>query len=121
MSASSGETESVISSIADESEVQVIDEPNLIRLNLKLGTVNYVVLEDAEGKHVFFNRNFAPILNITLEPSSNLMIVKHANLAYRYMQKKYEDAFLLDKSNKPIISTMKKEYSDIEKACKGQT
>ena len=64
----SGETESVLSSIADESEAQVIDEPNRIRVNLKLGTVNDVVLEDAVGKYVIFNRNFVSILNITLEP-----------------------------------------------------
>ena len=105
MSISSGETESIISSIADESEeAQIIDEPNLIRVNLKLGTVNDVVLEDAVGKFVIFNRNFVSTLNITLEPSSNLMTVKEANLACRRMQKKYEDAFLLDKSNKHVIS-----------------
>ena len=109
MSISSGETESIISSIADESEeAQIIDEPNLIRVNLKLGTVNDVVLEDAVGKFVIFNRNFVSTLNITLEPSSNLMTVKEANLACRRMQKKYEDAFLLDKSNKHVISSMKK-------------
>lgn len=121
MSASSGETEMVISSIADESEAQVIDEPNIIRVNLKLSTVNDVVLEDAEGKCVVFNLNFASTLNITLEPSSNLMTVKEANLAHGYMQKKYGNAFLLDKSNKHIISTMKKEHSEIDKAHKGQT
>ena len=55
--------ESATSSLAEDNEGQVIDEPNLTRVILKLDSVNDVLLEDAEGKHVIFNRNFASTLN----------------------------------------------------------
>ena len=116
MSISSGETESIISSIADESEeAQIIDEPNLIRVNLKLGTVNDVVLEDAVGKFVIFNRNFASTLKDTSEPSSTFMTTKEENLVCRWIQKKCEYLFLVDKFNKHVILTLRKEYSNVKR------
>ena len=99
--------------------MQVIDEPNLIRVNLKLGTVNDVVLEDSKGKCVMFNRNFASTLKETSEFSFALVTIKEENLAFKHVQKKYEDMFLFDKSNKHSISTIRKECSDVDKVRKG--
>ena len=101
-------TECVISSLAEDNVLQVIDEPNLILVILKLGTVSDVVLEDAEGKYVIFDRNFASTLNNKSEPSSALMTAKEANLARRWMQTKNEDLFLVDKSNNHAICTLEK-------------
>ena len=99
--------------------MQVIDGPNLIRVDLKLSAVSYMVLEDAEGKHVIFNRNYTSTTNDMSEPSSSLVTTKEANLAHRCMQKKCEDAFFLNKSNKNIMSALKKECFDDCKSRKG--
>ena len=100
--------------------MQLIYEPNLIRVNLKLGAVNNVVLENSEGEHMIFNRNFVSTLNNTSEPLSTLMTAKEDNLVHMRIQNNCEDAFLLDKSNKHINSALKKECSETYKVNEGQ-